>query len=92
MKERKRINISLDPATYEQLRKIQKRHGFKNMCELVVAFVNILIDRVEDADHRRYDIPDGDGEYIDNMFEDLGHVIRTPDGTVPVTHKSKKLI
>ena len=81
----------MDPATYERLQKLKKQHGFNNACELVVAFVHILIDRLEEADSRLYDIPDEDGDYIDSMFDELGHVLRTPDGTVPVRHKSTKL-
>lgn len=91
MSNRKRINISVNPATYEKLQRIKRDHGFNNTCELVVSFVNILLDRMEVAEQRKYDLPDDDGGYIDEMFEDLGHVQRTPDGTVPVRRHSKKL-
>jgi hypothetical protein len=43
---------------------------------------------MEKADQRRYDMPDPDGQYIDEMFDDLGHTVRTPDGTVPVRHNN----
>ena len=92
MSERKRINISVDPATYARLQKIQRRHGFANLCELVVAMANILVDRMETVDQRRYDLPDDDGRYVDKMFEDLGHTEPTPDGTVPVRHKINSCI
>lgn len=91
MSNRRRVNISVDPSTYERLQLLKEQYGYKNACELVVAFVHILIDRLEDADHRKYDLPEDDGAYIDNMFEDLGHVQRTPDGTVPVRHNRKTI-
>lgn len=91
MSNRRRVNISVDPQTYDKLQLLKARHGYKNACELVVAFVHILIDRLEEADKRKYDLPDDDGAYIDNMFEDLGHVQRTPDGTVPVRHNKRKI-
>ena len=86
---RKRINISVDPKTYERLQKIRQIHGFRNPCSLVLAFVHILVDHVEDADKRRYDLPDDEDEYIDDMFKELGGTERTPDGTVPVRHPNK---
>lgn len=91
MSNRRRVNISVDPQTYDKLQLLKKQYGYKNACELVVAFVHILIDRLEDADNRKYDLPEDDGAYIDNMFEDLGHVQRTPDGTVPVRHNTKRI-
>jgi hypothetical protein len=45
---------------------------------------------MEVASNRKYDLPDDDGLYIDAMFDDLGHVERTPDGTVPVRRHTKK--
>ena len=89
MSNRKRVNISVDSETYEKLQRIKQAYGFSNACELVVAFVHILLDRMEVAEQRKYDLPDDDGRYIDEMFDDLGHVQRTPDGTVPVHHHTK---
>lgn len=91
MSSRKRVNISVDPETYERLQQIKQEYGFTNACELVVAFAHILIDRVGVAEQRKYDLPDDQGRYIDRMFDDLGHVQRTPDGTVPVRKHNKKL-
>lgn len=92
MSNRKRVNISVDPETYRRLQLLKEQYGYKNACELVVAFVHILIDRLEDPANRKYDIPEDDGAYIDGMFDELGHVERTPDGTVPVRHNRKKMI
>lgn len=89
MSNRKRVNISVDSETYEKLQRIKQAYGFSNACELVVAFVHILLDRMEVAEQRKYNLPDDDGRYIDEMFDDLGHVQRTPDGTVPVRHHTK---
>ena len=85
------MNISLDPATYDKLQRVRQEHGFKNLCELVVAFAHILIDRMEVAKDRKYDLPEDDGRYIDLMFDDLSNTQRVPDGTVPVRHNNKKL-
>lgn len=91
MSSRKRVNISIDPQTYEKLQSIKQAHGFSSVCELVVSFVNILLDRMEAAGKRKYDLPEEDGQYIDEMFDELGHVERTPNGDVPVRHHNKKL-
>lgn len=53
--------------------------------------MHILLDRTDKAEQRKYDLPEDDGRYIDTMFDELGHVHRVPDGTVPVRHNSKKL-
>lgn len=91
MSNRKRVNISLDPDTYERLQKVKCEHGFKNLCELVAALTHIFIDRMETARQRKYDLPEDDGQYIDSMFDDLSNTQRIPDGTVPVRHNRKKL-
>ena len=86
MSDRKRVNISIDPATYAKLQQLRQAYGFANVCEVVVAIVHILIDRVEQADKRRYDLPEDDGQYIDGMFDELAHHQPEPDGMVPVRH------
>lgn len=91
MSSRKRVNISIDSKTYEMLQRIKEAHGFSNVCELVVAFVHILLDRMEIADKRKYDLPDDDGKYIDEMFDDLGHTERTPYGDAPVRRRIKRI-
>lgn len=90
MSGRKRVNISIDPKTYERLQGIRQEHGFSNVCELVVAFVHILLDRMEAAGKRKYDLPEDDGAYIDEMFDELGHVQRTPNGDAPVRRHPKR--
>ena len=91
MSNRKRVNISVDPETYEKLQRIKQAYGFSNACELVVAFVHILLDRMEVAEQRKYDLPNDDGRYIDEMFDDLGHVQRTPNGDAPVRRHTKRI-
>lgn len=90
MSNRKRINISVDPETYNKLQKLVKDYQFKNCCELMCSFVHILIDRMNRAADRKYDLPEDDGAYIDEMFDELGHVERTPNGEVPVGRHVKK--
>ncbi len=80
MGERKRVNISVDPQTYDTLQRLKTAYGFSSTCELVVAFVHILLDRMEAAGSRKYDLPDDDGAYIDAMFDELSHTVRVPDG------------
>jgi len=81
---RKRVNISLDPQTYDRLQRLQQAYGFKNLCELVVAFSHILIDRMETPARRKYDIPEDDGQYIDSMFSDLAGAEAEDDNSVVV--------
>lgn len=47
---RKRVNISLDPLTYDRLQDVTRSHGFKTACELVSAMVHVLLDRLEPKD------------------------------------------
>ena len=86
MSNRKRVNISVDPETYCKLQQLTQAYGFNNVCELVVALVHILLDRMTAAEDRRYDLPEDDGEYIDEMFTELANTERQPDGTVPARH------
>lgn len=82
--------MSIDPKTYDKLLRIKQEQGFRNVCELVVAFVHILLDRLEQAGQRKYDLPEDDGAYIDEMFDELGHVERTPNGDTPVGRSGKR--
>lgn len=91
MSKRKRVNISVDPQTYERLQNLKSKYGFTNACQLVTAFVHILLDRMEVAARRQYDLPEDDGQYIDEMFDDLGHSQRTPNGEVPVRHNNRQI-
>lgn len=91
MSERKRVNISVDPRTYDRLRHLQHTHGFRNVCELMVAFAHILVDRLEERRNRQFDLPADDAAYIDEMFDELGHVEPTPDGTVPRRHNHRSI-
>lgn len=90
MGSRKRVNISVDPQTYDKLQRLKQTYGFRNACELVVAFVHILLDRTEVAEQRKYDLPEDDGAYIDAMFDDLGHVQPVPDGNPPKSRHQRK--
>ena len=81
MSDRKRVNISIDPATYGKLQALAEQYKFKNICELLVSFAHILLDRMEVAEQRKYDLPDEDGAYIDTMFDELSEADRKPDDT-----------
>lgn len=57
----------------------------------MVAFAHILVDRLEERRNRQFDLPADDGAYIDEMFDELGHVEPTPDGTVPRRHNRRSI-
>ena len=91
MSDRKRVNISIDPATYGKLQALTKQYKFKNICELLVSFAHILIDRMAGAEQRKYDLPDEDGAYIDSVFDELGEADRKPDDTIVCSYTRKKI-
>ncbi|MGM9688180.1 MAG: hypothetical protein ACI3YD_03945 [Alloprevotella sp.] len=91
MSDRKRVNISIDPTTYAKLQRLVKEYKFKNLCELLVSMAHILLDRIEDASLKKYELPEEDAAYIGQMFEELGHVERVPDGNAPVTHRRESI-
>ena len=91
MSDRKRVNISIDPATYGKLQSLTKQYKFKNICELLVSFAHILLDRMEVAEQRKYDLPDEDGAYIDTMFDELGEADRKSDDTNVCSYTHKKI-
>lgn len=92
MSERKRVNISIDPQTYEKLKQLTATYKFKNVCELLVSFAHILLDRMEGADKRKYDLPEPDGAYIDSMFEELGGGVETHDTGLQISNYTKKKV
>ena len=69
---RRRINLSFDPATYEQLQKAARVYGFRNACEILTALMRIVVDRARPAEQRIYDLPDADGDEIDEMIAEVG--------------------
>lgn len=90
MSDRKRVNISVDPKTYEKLIALKKKYGFSNVCELMVAMAHILLDRMQDKDSRRYDLPDDEGDYIDGMFDALSGVHKMPTDSVTLRYNKRK--
>lgn len=91
MSNRIQVKISVDSQTYESLQGIMQTHGFSSAGALITALVHILLDRTEVADKRKYDLPDDDGRYIDEMFDSLSHVQRTPNGDAPVRRHTKRI-
>lgn len=94
MSERKRVNISIDPQTYNKLQHLTNKYKFKNACELLVSFTHILLDRMEGVESHRYDIPDDDGEYIDSMFAELGSMPASgaKDKDMQISNYTKKKV
>ena len=79
MTNRKRINVSVDEAQYRRLQALQKAYGFKNVCELTRAMLNILIQYTDAAAGRRQRRPASVGDDILDMFNDLGDWETTPE-------------
>ncbi len=82
------MNLSLDPASYDRLRKIQREYGFGSPCELLTAMAHILVGRLDPEGGRSPDLPEDDWRYIDGMFEELGNAEKR-DGVVPVRRKAR---
>lgn len=86
-KRRRRINVSVDEAQYERLLALQKAYGFKNVCELTRAMLNILT-QYTDAAASRQRRPASVGDDILDMFNDLGDWEDTPGNVQPpVRHR-----
>lgn len=91
MKNRKRINVSVDVAQYERLQALQQAYGFKNVCELTRALLNVLTQYTDAAAGRRQRKPVSVGDDILDMFNDLGDWEATPGNVQPpVRHKRKE--
>ena len=80
-KRRKRINVSLDIDTYEELQKICKQYDMDSCPTLLVAFAHLLLDCMTEADKRRQNMAEGDRAYLLDMFDSFGHAEAQPDGT-----------
>lgn len=89
MKKRRRINVSVDEAQYERLLALQKAYGFKNVCELTRALLNILTQYTDAAAGRRQRQPVSVGDDILDMFNDLGDWETTPGNVQPATRRRK---
>jgi hypothetical protein len=85
MANRRRINISIDELLYDRLTRIKKTYGFKNVCELSIAALNILAGHIEKAEQGKGAAIGYDDEHeaIEEMFSELANWERKPDGTVP---------
>lgn len=87
MGERKRINISVDTQTYERLQRLNQSCKFRSVCKLIVVAVGILLARQdEEARRRRCEPPEGDADYIKEMFDDMAHAEPTPERSAPPRH------
>ena len=89
MKNRRRINVSVDVAHYERLQALQQAYGFKNVCELTRALLNILTQYTDAAAGRRQCTPVSVGDDILDMFNDLGDWEATPGNVQPPVRRRK---
>jgi hypothetical protein len=88
MKKRRRLNLSLDEATYDILQDLRIRYGFRSACEMMAAFARILADSLRRREDRHNDLPDDDVSYIRSMFDELEDTMDVPDGRWPAYHKN----
>lgn len=88
---RKRINVSVDEGLYRKLQALREAWGFKNVCELTRAMLNILTQYTDAAEGRtRQRKPVSVGDDILDMFNDLGDWEATPGSIVPPARRRKK--
>lgn len=89
--KKRRLNLTMSSYTHERLEAMRKQYGFSSGCEMVTAFVNLLLDRLESPELRRFDLPEDEGRYLDDMFGEMANVIRQPEGDVPVRSKHRQI-
>lgn len=89
MKNRKRINVSVDEAQYRKLQTLQKAYGFSNVCELTRALLNILTQYTDAAERRRQRTRVSVEDDIMEMFNDLGDWEATPGNVQPPARHRK---
>lgn len=87
---RKRINISLDPAAYERVRRMQRKYGFKNPCSIVAAFTRIFIERLESVKRKEITPEEDNAKYIKSMFEELANVDNITNDRRKIERKKRK--
>ena len=86
MSDRKRINITLRPAEYDQVSAITKRLGLGNPSQAVLAMVRLFVKMIENPKQtaESIDYEAEDQEYITGMFSELADFEPTPEaGHVP---------
>lgn len=86
---RKRINISVDESQYEKLTRIKEAWGFRNVCELTTALLNVVTQYIDAAEERHGKDLGEAGDEITAMFDDLGAWEETPATIVPPARRRK---
>jgi predicted nucleic acid-binding protein len=93
MSRRKRINASVSPEEYEELRQVMKMAKLRNMAQLSLGAMRLLLMYIKRIKARQ--LAQGkdadDIEVIARMFRDFGDHERQPDGTVPVRHPRRTI-
>ncbi|MBE6326630.1 MAG: hypothetical protein E7077_06145 [Bacteroidales bacterium] len=93
MEVRKRINLSVDVDTYSRLSRFAKSRRYKNECELVMSMINVMLDCLVPIEKKRFDIPEDDAMYINEMFAQMSYSATKQadgDGGVAITRRNKK--
>ena len=87
---RKRINLSVDGELYRRLSEIQREAGLRNLCELAVTTLRMVVAR---RDRSRLEhaaiVADEADERVDEMFGELADAEATQWGSVPVRRRRR---
>lgn len=75
---RHRINVSISPAFYEELKRICRVYGFTNMCEICTGLLSLFIDRVKNAESNRGRKVESNEALIKQMFAEFENWEPTP--------------
>ena len=87
---RRRINLSVSEQTYQELLKVQKEYGFRNVCEVASALLSLFLKRVRKVAEAP-PLPEDDEEEIRAMFEEYGNWEPQPEaGHAPQVRRPRR--
>ena len=89
---RHRINVSISPVFYEELKRICKVYGFVNMCEICTALLTLFVDRVKNAESNRGKKVESNEAMIKKMFAEFENWEPTPQPDIIYRHRHCKKI
>lgn len=89
---RHRINVSISPAFYEELKRICKVYGFVNMCEICTALLSLFVDRVKNAERNRGKKVESNEDMIKNMFAEFENWEPTPQPDIIYRTRHRKSV
>jgi hypothetical protein len=91
--KRRRINLSVDEATYQRLVDLSKRGDYSSVSRLLINFVRLVIVMHDSHCQPQDDDSDGDvGNQVAEMFEAMSSYQLPRYGIVPQRSKHKSLL